>query len=260
MRIEEKYLFSLSDLTQLATKLCDDFCAAVNNDTYFTKKAYKIHSSEPKSLTRQARISALASIKPNNFVKKAFDTRNIDQEKTRNPRENLQYWHRTDPFLDPEVEEKVKIFARLIEPLEDIKSQFGDQQDYFSSYSRVLYENVNRILRVKEADMDIFKPQINYLEQLLFNRYRLTEEDIKCFSKESLKERILLKDEDMVKRAKIVGVTSVAKQEQTIVKDGRTDLTQQSIVNAIFGQQFRQPGEKTVERTITITIRDNVVE
>ncbi len=44
-------------------------------------------------------------------------------------------------------------------------------------------------------------------------------------------------------------------------KQINNDSTQNAIINAIFGNNnIRKDGEKTVERTITITIKDSVID
>ncbi len=101
------------------------------------------------------------------------------------------------------------------------------------------------------------------MEQLLFARYRLSLNDIKGMSKEALRERIMQKDEHLLKRGRYqsaVGKSELESRAVTI-KDGNGKITQDSIVNAIFGNNnFRREGENKVERTITITIRDEVLD
>lgn len=252
-----KYLFSLSNLVQSINHLIQDLSLQTNSKPINNQYSYTIVASEPVSITRSARILALKQFKSSksSFKKIAFDTRRYNQETTYNPRTNCQDWHRTDPFLDPDIEHQISLFAKLLPPLEQIKNKFGAQPEYFQSYARNLYDQVHRILRIKEGDLDIFKPQINYLEQLLLNRYQLTLNDLDNRSTDQLLEAILHKDEALTKKGLLLSLTS---QSQPILKDGQNDLTQQNIVNAIFGQNLRPNGEKTVIRQITITIRDSV--
>jgi hypothetical protein len=229
---------------------------------------YKISSKDESSdVVRAARVAAMAELNSGQIKKYAFDTRRIDQEWVRNPRVNLQYWHRANEFIDSDDQSKLTTFANLMSVLNDLKAEFGSQPEWFESYSRVLYDNVERILRIKQADLDIFKPQLTYLEQLIFARYRMSVEDLSKFGREEIRARILSKDEALLKRGDylkqtggIVKDSDNNKNDKQIVIDGNK-TTQESIVNAIFGGTgMRRDGEKNVTRTITITINDKVTE
>lgn len=248
---------------QAISQLTNDFIDLVENGKPEPEsKTYKIVSSEGGgSVGISARLAAFSSMQNQPLVKLAFDTRRVDQENDRNPRKNLQYWHRTDQFIDEDDNENLKTFAKLAKILNNLKKKLGTQPEWFESYTRQLYDNVYRILRVKEADLDIFRPQINYLEQLIFARYRLSMENLKKFSEDKIEERILAKDEDLIGRASYLKETEPDEPAKPITKDSMTTSTQESIVNAIFGGAgMRRDGERTVERTITITIRDNVLD
>lgn len=227
-----------------------------------SKISFTIKSNEDKLVKQASRRAALQKLTNKPALKKvAFDTRNIDQETQRNPRENLQYWHRSDPFITKEVQDKIDVYAKLMNVLDNIKEEYGTEPEYHSSYARVLHDNVSRILRIKQADNNIFEPQLAYLEQLLFTRYRLTTEEISKAGELKLKKAILSKDEPLQKRGIFIRNTEASepKQEQIVI-DGRQKNMQQGLVEAIFGgnNQLRREGEKIVERSITITIRDEV--
>lgn len=249
---------------QIISQLADDFAKMIESGMSVPEeKTYKILSSEDGGTVGQtARLAAFAAMELQPLTKLAFDTRRVDQENDRNPRKNLQYWHRTDQFIDATDEKTLKIFARLAKVLKQMKKKLGTQPEWFESYARQLYDNVYRILRVKEADLDIFRPQVNYLEQLIFARYRLTMENIEKFSESKLEERILAKDEELVGRSSYLKETDEpAMTSNGFSKDSNNNTTQESIVNAIFGGAgMRRDGERTVERTITIKIRDNVID
>lgn len=250
---------------QAISQLTNDFVQMVESGTAVPEsKTYKVVSSDGGGeVARAARQAAFASMDRPPLTKLAFDTRRVDQENDRNPRKNLQYWHRSDPFIDEGDEANLKTFAKLAKVLNRMKKKLGTQPEWFESYARQLYDNVYRILRVKEADLDIFRPQMNYLEQLIFARYRLSMEDLQKFSEESIEGRILAKDEDLIGRASYLKETEPEETEKQpgFTKDSMTPSTQESIVNAIFGGAgMRRDGERTVERTITITIRDNVLD
>jgi hypothetical protein len=233
------------------------------------KYVYKVASSlEPACVTRSARKAAFFSVVDEFPVEKfAFDSRRINQENERNPRTNLQYWHRSQQFIDKEAQMRLEAFGRLLSPLQKIRKKFGSQPEYFQSFARGLYDSISRIVRIQESDVDMFRPQLDYLEQLLFARYRISTEDLVKLSEAELGDRILAKDEDLLKRGSFLQLTKdldVAPPEENkpiIKNDDVGGVTQESLVNAIFGNNdIRRDGDGTVERTITITIRDAVIE
>lgn len=264
----------------LLDKITNDYCKLVDAgaEEIPANRLYNIScSAESAGVSRSARKAALKNIKStqnSGFKKVAFDTRRIDYSE-RNPRTNLQYWTRSDPFIDSEDQVKINAFSRLVPPLMEIKTAFEGDQEYFKSFARELYDHVNRILRLDINDGDIYRPSLAYLEQLMFSRYRLAIDDILSMPENDLKDRILSKDEALMKRGikidknriknSLINHREEVKQAQeplvSIPKNGNGGLTQESIVNAIFGNnQLRREGEKTVERTITITIKDNVLD
>lgn len=246
---------SLAELAELNEKMAEDFISySGDNLAMPSKLQYNVGIGGDFSSLRSSRLAVLASYKPKGFVKQAFDTRRVDQEHSRNPRSNLQYWHRSQEFIEAEDQRRIDIFAKLLDPLEQIKQKYGTHVEYFDSYSRVLHDAVNRVLRIKEADQDIFRPQLNYLEQLLFARYRLDLEKLEKSSKQELEHIIISRDEKLLKRGTLSPIPV------GINKNG-DETVGTNIVNAIFGNnEFRRHGEKSVTRTITITITDKVDE
>jgi hypothetical protein len=173
----------------------------------------------------------------------------------------LQHYHRSEEFLNRDDEKKIEILARLIAPLNDIKNKFGADTDWHDSYARLLLDNLNKALIVKESELDVFRPQIEYLSQILDLRYRLSLDDIAKMSSEELSQVILKKDEKLLKKGSFLKEMVKREPEKVVIKDGNGGITQESIVNAIFGNNnIRRDGEKTVERTITITIKDTVLD
>ena len=162
--------FSLESKIKILSMLSSDFVKFVRLGGVPSKKNYSLMVKEARDIRQSARLAALNELKSkgksNGFQKLAFDTRRVDQENERNPRKNLQYWHRSDPFIDADDEEKLKTFARLTKVVNKMKDNLGNYPEWFESYARQLYDNLNRILRVKQADLDIFRPQLSYLEQL----------------------------------------------------------------------------------------------
>jgi len=257
--------FPLDAKIQVIQELTNDFVECVNGKEVPESKGYSVTASREGGLVRlAAREAAYGKIVPTPLVKMAFDTRRVNQETDRNPRKNLQYWHRSDPFVSEDDEVKLNTFAKLAKVLNKMKETLGTSPEWFESYSRQLYDNVYRIIRVKEADMDIFRPQVSYLEQIVYARYRLTLDDVDNFSEEALEKKILAKDEELVGRSKYLKATQ---PEPEVVKTSEVQhtapmaLTQASFIDAIFGTgSLVKGGDKSVERTITITLRDNVIE
>lgn len=252
--------FSWQGLVSLASQMSDDFEYFVQTKQSVPEHlSYSVSDPEDSNVLGSARRVALEKFQPA-LIKRAFDTRRLDQDSERNPRANLQYWHRTDPFIIKEDQEKLEILAKLVSPLKEIKDKFGTQPEYLQSYARVLQETLARTLKVQETDKDIFGPQVNYLEQLIFARYRLSLEDIEKFSSSDLKERLMSKDEDLLKRGKFLPTEQFESrgQEKNIAKDGNYQVLNDTLAQAIFGQSFRKPGEASSVRTITISIRDSV--
>ena len=151
-----------NDYAELMTQMSDDYLSCLTSATLLPNKlSYQVDiCDEPLLITRSARLAALNKFASQPIVKKAFDTRRIDQEHDRNPRSNLQYWNRTDQFISEEAQGKINIFAKLIHPLDELKTTFGAMPEWHNSYARVLQETVHRVLRTKEADLDIFEPQL----------------------------------------------------------------------------------------------------
>ena len=279
-------------------KFADDFVHCVNLGTVRNKLIYTISSRvEDRSITRSARFAALKTFSDmvdDAIVKRAFDTRNIDQEHIRNPRANLQYWHRSQPFIDNDSQDKIDALLKLRDPLESIKNEYGSRPDWHESYARVLYDAIDRILRIKIADNDIDCSQLSYLEQLLYTRYRLNKDDLIKLSGNELKDIILQKDESLLKKGIIyknndaelkyennkrnsdlenrfmeliaradLSKLDVAKKQPIQLVDNKkenalsVDNKKENALSAIFGN-LRHSGERAVERTITITIREDV--
>jgi len=239
MKISE---LGLTGCIDLITKLAQDYYIySMTEDMELPcKLTYRVTASqEPRKVQRLARVAALQEFSKPQLIKVAFDTRRINQETERNPRENLQYWNRTDQFIDDETQDKINIFANLLKSLDELKQSFGTQPEWHGSYTRVLHDAVYRILRVKEADLDIFRPQIAYLEQLIFNRYRLSMEELSKISGDDFKNVILKKDENLLKRGAYLHSTKDSTSTgNVIVKNNDGGDLHQNIVNAIFGNNI----------------------
>lgn len=232
--------------------------------------SYKIVCrQEPTSVERSARQAALkcfASKHP--MQKKAIDTRRVNQELERIPRSNLQYWHRTDPFISDEQNGKVQLFSKILEVMQNLKESYGASPDWHESYSRVLYDAVNRILNVSTfAKTDVSDAQLSYLGQLLEARYRLGMESISKMSNEELKDRILSKDETILRRGLIKGPVKTTNTKEPnsnggqLVSDGNQKTSDgNNALAAMFGVANLSHDRRKVERTISIKIIDEIVE
>lgn len=240
-----------SEKTLLTKAMVRDFVKLASSSFIPDQLIYSLPSSTPL-ISRSALYEELL-IKTSSTIKKfAFDSRRTDQEHDRNPRENLQYYHRSEDFVPPDTSDKIAIFSKLLGILTELKEVYGSSPDWHSSYSRVLYDTISESLKIKQGGVDIYPPQLSYLEQLFYTRYRLTLDDLVSQSPKTLKTAILSKDEALVRRG------NIPKEGLTITGDG---TTQQSFINAVFGSNnLRKGDEKAVERTITITIRDQVIE
>jgi hypothetical protein len=248
----------------LLEKIVIDFNKLVDVEASEIPKTriYKISCEEESpTIVRSARKAYLSEMQKNvGFVKNAVDSRRINQTIERNPRPAIQYFSRADQFIDNKDQTDINTFSKLLEPLIEIKASFGNEPEYLDSYCRILHENLERVLRVKQGDKDLFRPQIEYLKQLVFARYRLSVEEINRLSTAELKVKLLDKDENLIKRGLFIHQTNVpeVKTATMPMKTGDKVInTQEAIVNAIFGNNdIRKGSEKSATRTITITISD----
>lgn len=255
----------VSGYANLSQQMANDFISFASSGNIPNKLSYKISDDQEdlliESFSRKAGLSCINQP----LTKLAFDQRKFDPTKDIHPRTALQNYIRNDEYLDRTATKEVEILLKLKKPIEEIYKEYHSLPEWIDSYSRSLQNGLDRIMNISFGELELFKPQIEYLKQLLYLRYRLSLEDILSKSEEELKKIILEKDEKMVKSHTLDKLKSSAakeeiKKEAPIIKDSN-GLTQESIVNAIFGNnQIRRSGEKTVERTITITIRDQVLD
>ena len=181
---------------------------------------YKIVSrDEDLSVEQHARVAALKKLNES-MRKVAFDTRRIDQEKDRNPRRNLQNWHRSEVFIDEETKEKLAVFNKLENVINKLKTELSDQPEWFDSYARALSTNLDRLQMKRAGDtcVEVYKPHVSYLEQLIYNRYRLTLKDIKEASDSGLRNIILAKDEELKGREEFLISTGGFNKKEVIVE------------------------------------------
>ena len=232
----------------------------------------KVHSSiEERSYTMDLRKEMLEK-SPNSLVKVAFDTRRVDQYNEFNPRRNLQYYHRSESFLDKESSDTIKTLFKLKTAIDTIKDEFCGDPDWFDSYCRILCSAVDKTLRIGQNDMDFSQSQLDYLKELLYLRYRLNSEDIERLSEKELSNIILNKDEKLLYKQIYSNYNNGGLKKdggnESLSKDGRDSRAQtvqiikdkDDLIEKLFGNIKASKDNKEVQRSITITVNDKIVE
>lgn len=219
----------------------------------------KIHASiENRVDFREFRSAILHSISIP-IVKIAFDTRRINQGLDINPRRNLQYYHRSESFITKDSSNKIKTLFKIKSAVDAIKENFLGEPEWLDSYCRILSATVDRTLRIDQKDMDFFKPQIDYLQELLYLRYRLKEDDIVRLNEKEIQNIILDKDEKLLYK-QIYGnynINGISKQS-----DGKYNLVsgKDGLIDTLFNNVKASKENKEVQRSVTITINDKIVD
>lgn len=210
----------------------------------------KVHSSiEDRTDLRELRINSLKNL-TQPITKIAFDTRRINQETEYNPRSNLQFYHRSEPYITKNSAEALKLFFKLKMAVDSLKEEFFGDPDWHSSYCRILSAALDRILRVEQKDMDFSKPQMDYLNEMLYLRYRINENDLIKLNENELKGIIINKDEKLLHKQ----IYSQYNNKSNIIKDSND-----SLINKLLGEVKASKENKEVQRSLTITINDKVV-
>lgn len=228
------------------------------------------------------------------LVKKSFDTRRIDQESQFNPRRGLQNYHRSDPFISKATAEKLDIINKLKNVLDEIKKEYQTHFGWQESYARVLLNTVKKTLRVDQEDGDFSDSQpstssIDYLEELIYMRYRLSFENIEDMSESDIKKAILSRDDSLFNGDYKNNFTELSerfnsgystksildKKEKEIRKEyeeyenprqkaiSRVDVSNNSydgLIEKLFGNVKATKDNPNIERTITITIKDKLLD
>lgn len=197
------------------------------------------------------------------ITKVAFDTRRINQETEYNPRRGLQYYQRSQPFISDDVSEKVKKFLKLKNAVDMIKEDYLGSPQWLDSYCRILNATIDRTLRVEQKDFDISGMQLDYLQELLYLRYRLSMADLDKMNELELKRAILAKDE------KLQNITIYSTYDN--IGFNKNNMNQglapvmaapppDPLINKLLGDVKATQANKDVERTITISVRDKINE
>lgn len=201
------------------------------------------------------------------MVKVAFDTRRINQDTTYIPRRNLQNYHRSEAFVDKDSSDKIKLFFKVKTAVDHIKSDFLGDPEWLDSYVRVLSAAVDRTLRVDQKDFDFSKPQLDYLEELLYLRYRLRPEDLSTLSEQEIRNVVLSRDDRLINKAFYSNYQSNNLQSKGDYSDPPMRTTNEtiiksndSLVDKLFGDVKASKENKEVERSVVITIKDKIIE
>lgn len=206
--------------------------------------------------TAKLRKETMKSIASTGIVKLAFDTRRINQETDYIPRRGLQNYHRSEAFLSEATSNKIQNFVKIKMGLENLKEKFGKQPEWQDSYARVLLSTIDRAVRTDQKDGDYAETQpgvgsLDYLEELLFTRYRLDMNSIASKSEDELNKIILAKDESLTR--KDINHAEISK------KDVATK-SYDNLLDKLFDGVKATKENPEVERTVTITIKDKFVE
>lgn len=237
-----------------------------------SKGSQDMKSREQTRLLRKAALESV-SLDPG-FTKVAFDTRRVNQATDFNPRRNLQNYHRSTPFISENVAQKIKNFAKLRDTLDDLKMVYGEEHEWQDSNARILLNTLNSGLRTNINDGDFAESQpgvgsFDYLDELLSVRYRLGHDDLTNMDKSELKKVILSKDEELSRKdvKQALGLTkgeSMTKNSLTsdseITKSDVGQYSYATLFNKLFEGKQASTENPDVERSITITFRDRLVD
>jgi hypothetical protein len=197
----------------------------------------------------------------------AFDTRRVNQETTYNPRRGLQNYHRSEPFVSDHMKKKIAAFSHLAKVLNKIKDDFGRDAPWQDSYARVLQSAIQKGLRIKEADGDFSDAQpsmasLDYLDELMYVRYRLTSEAIMNSSESELRKIVLAKDELLSDGNQSLNNNVYDHIMDKMLNSMATMATQMKssddLASKLFGDVKASKDNPEVERTVTIHIKDKV--
>ncbi len=219
------------------------------------------------SATKQIGIRRLGSIArqqtygySNDLVKIAFDTRRVNQETERNPRGNLQYYHRSEPYIDGDMSVKIAYFMKIKTAVDMLKDRYGKEPEWFDSYARILSAALDRALRTEQKDADFYKAQFNYLDELLYVRYRLNTEDIQKMGEMDIERVILSRDEKLLHK-QIYGMQQPAPMAISAIQPAMPVIAApppDPLIDKLMSGIKATSDAKDVSRSITITVRDKI--
>ena len=234
-----------------------------DKEYYFEYKQYLdslLELNQTFNSNRKNIIQRQASLNPSNqgLVKVAFDTRKIDQETEYNPRRGLQNYSRSENFISDANKEKINLLKKLNAAVIELKQKYGREAEWQDSYARVLSGVLEKTLKKIEKTGDATDAQptmgsLDYIQELLYVRYRLSFDNLKDLDNFEIKKIILSKDEELV--------TKPVVQENNVVATGLQSTGNYNTDNMLvklFGDLKATRDNPEVERTITITIKDKL--
>jgi len=206
------------------------------------------------------RKSRFLEIKSPGMIKVAFDTRRVNQELEYNPRRGLQNYHRSEQFLTEATSNKIKVFHKLLDLLEELKDTYEKEPEWQDSYCRVLFNTLQKGLRTEQKDGDYTEVQpgmgsLDYIEELLYVRYRLTPDLLEEMSGDKIKNKLLEKDEILTKKD-----INLIKNTSKIDNMSSSKQEYDTLLEKLFGGVKADKNNKSVERTVTITIKDTYLD
>lgn len=198
-----------------------------------------------------------ANYSNNGFIKQSFDSRRVSNDQIF-PRKALKNFSRSEPFISKAASKKINNLMFLNSVIDDIKKEYGSLPEWDDSNCRVLQNHLNVALRTNIKDGDFSENQkglgdLNYLEELLYLRYRLDINGLKKYFKDDLKKILLSKDEEMLNKD-ILSENNVEIKKHDIVNKPYDQL-----INTLFDGVKASVENKKVKRKITIEVEDEIV-
>jgi hypothetical protein len=215
------------------------------------KGTQNVPSRQQAIKLRKAAFASFAS--DEGFTKVAFDTRRIDQSTQVNPRRGLQNYQRSEEFITQAVGMRITNLAKVKRALNNLKAKYGHEHEWQDSNARILLSTIEKGLRTDYQDGDFTESQpgvgsLDYIDELLHVRYRLSFDDI-CRKSEAELERVILsKDEELTRQG--------VHRDLEITKRDVGTKNYESLLEKLFEGCKASADNPDVERTITITVRD----
>jgi hypothetical protein len=186
-----------------------------------------IQESQTKRIERKAKLTNFK------MVKIAFDTRMFKPDLDVHPNKSMQNFHSSQIKLNATISNKLTQLKRVYGITEILKQEFQREKEYQDSYIRSLNHQLYRTLRIKEADAGYSDAQhalnsINYVEELLYTRYRLTLDEIEKMSDKNLRDHLIKLDVNLLHLDPIVNPKEykVAKNDESTYSETISKLLQ----------------------------------
>lgn len=229
---------------------------------------YSLNQVDKRS-TAELRRKHIAAIKNESkpIIKNAIDTRHFDQQNTYNPRRALQMYHRSEEWIDAGTSEKIKRFFKIKTATDSIKNDFLGDQDWLDSYARVLSQALDRTLRTDQKDFDYSKAQMEYLEELMYLRYRIAMDDVDRLDEKQIKGIIIQKDQRLAHKEIYANYDAgISRHSTGLINNAAVPVQVQvaqapdQLIERLFGNIKATQQNKNVKRSVNITIEDSIVD